>query len=245
VIQLSIDDFIKLYKFASIGKLVGGLIHNLNGPMQNLGLDIEMAHFSLKDESKWNNNIAQNIIVRLQRMEEEHERINSLIKTTSSRSGENAELVSTLSDINEFLKQELLFLNTNLYFKHNVQTEIINITDPPLLTSSLPSNSIMALGWFLQTFIEEIERQKIKGLIIKIFSDNLNLKITFSTQEGKLSEGFMEQFKNATSISEKSKSDNMDLGIFLVLMLFKSNGTTIEYDTESSSSSIIINFPQL
>jgi hypothetical protein len=71
MIRLSLDDLKKLYKLASIGKLVGGLIHNLNGPLQNLGLDIEMAGLFLKDKSKWDQNSIQILITRLKRMEED------------------------------------------------------------------------------------------------------------------------------------------------------------------------------
>lgn len=242
MVTLSINDLIELYKMASIGKLAGGLIHNLNGPMQNLGLAIEIAHLSIKNESKWDKSTAQNILSRLKRMEEEHEKINSLIKTTSTRTIENIEPDNPFLNIYEFLKQEIIYLHTNLYFKHNVHTEITNVNNPPLI-SSLPKDSLMALGWLLQGLVEDIERQKLEGLAVKIISDDSNLKIIFSTQGGRLSEGFLSQFTDDKSSTDIFKSDTMDLGIFLLLNIFRSNGIKLESETGSSSSSLRIIFP--
>lgn len=241
MIKLSLNDFIKLYKLASVGKLIGGLIHNINGPMQNLGLDIEMTYFTLKDESKWDKDISKNIMTRLNRMEEEYEKVISLIRGIAERTQDNDIADSTISNIYEFLKQEFAYLHTNLYFKHNVQTEIINLNTPPLI-SSLPKDSLMALGWFLQSLVEELERQKVVGLTVKIIPDNSKLKILFSTEGGRLSEGFMRQFDNAMSFTDTFKSDNMDPGIFLISLIFKSDGVTLEFNDDSLSSNLMINF---
>lgn len=244
MIRLSNDDIIKLYRLASIGKLIGGLIHNINGPMQNLGLDIEMASFSLKDESKWDQNTVKAIISRLNRMEEEHDKINSLIRSTSARAEDIFDPENlAVSDINGFIKQELGYLNANLYFKHNVQKEIINTGYIPLI-SSLARGTLVALGWFLQGLVEELERQKISGLTIRIISDNSKLKILFSTKGGILSEGFMGQLENTMSSAEYMKTKEMDIGIFLALSIFRSEGITFEFNAESSSD-LALNFPEL
>jgi hypothetical protein len=242
MIQLSNDEFIKLYKLASIGKLVGGLVHNLNGPMQNLGLDIEMAFLSLHDESKLDEKTAKGIVSRLRRMEEEHERINSLIRTTSAKTADYYDKDNNLLSIREFLNQELAYLHTNLYFKHNVQTEIITVGELPSMPR-LTQDSVMALGWFLQDLVEELESQKIKGLTIKIMLENSSMKIAFSIHGGKLSEQFMTQLQDASSTSDIQKPWEMAMGIFIAMMIFKANGITLESYADSSSSTLSLNFP--
>jgi hypothetical protein len=244
MVQISKDDLIKVYKQASIGKLVGGLIHNLNGPMQNLGLDIEMAYFSLRDEPNWDSNTAGRLISRLKRMEDEHDRINALIRATSAKTLDQNENIISLQGIHEYLKQELIYLQTNLYFKHNVQTELIAVDEPPSIPS-LTKDSLTALGWFLQALVEELELQKIKGLTIKITAGNSNLKILFSIQDGKLSENFLKRLNDASSYSDILKSGNEDLGIFIAMMLFRDEGITLNLEAASSASALSINFPDL
>jgi hypothetical protein len=240
--DIPIEDLVRLYKLASLGKLFGGLIHNLNGPMQNLGLDLEMASFSLRDPLKTDNAVAiQNIISRLKRMEEEHGRINSLIRSTVSRTGDTCESENTLLNIYEFVRQELEYLHANLYFKHNVKTEIIINNDPPLV-SSLPDDTLMGLSWLVQGLAEELERQKIRGLTINITAGSPNLTIIFLIHDGRLSENFFKQF-NAFISSDNLEYDNMDLGIFLAIALFKLNGITITLESGDTSSTLVINFP--
>lgn len=243
MIKLSLDDLNKLYKLASIGKLVGGLIHNLNGPLQNLGLDIEMANLSLKDKSKWDQNSIQTVISRLKRMEEEHDKINALIRATLERTEDNYAADNiTLTGIHGFIQEELAYLDANLYFKHNVQKEVID-TNGPHSVSTLPKDSLAALGWFLQCLVEELERQKASGLTIRILSDNSKLKILISIQGSVLSEDFIRQLKNTLPAADTLKSDDMDMGLFLVLLIFKTYGITFEFATEASPSNLAINFP--
>jgi hypothetical protein len=242
VIEISVDDLIRLYKLASIGKLVGGLIHNLNGPLQNLGLDMEMAHYSLKDEAKWDKNMSEKIISRLKRMEEEHERINILIKTTATRTGDFSEMHNRLPDICGFIEDEFVHLHSNLYFKHNVQTEVIRPDDPPLI-SHLSKDSLAALAWFFQGLVEELERQRLVGLTVKIDTTGSGIKIVFSTSGGRLSEGFTKQLTSAMSSPDTAKSDDLDMGLFLVTVLFKADKITLKTEDGPSSSNLTIVIP--
>jgi hypothetical protein len=239
MIQLSNDELIKLYKLASVGKLVGGLVHNLNGPLQNLGLDIEIAIYSLKDESNLKHDTVEGIITRLKRMDEEHEKINSLIKTASAKTGEYVEDDLCLN-IYEYIRQELFFLHTNLYFKHNVETEIIT-GDEPVPIQSLSRDSLTALGWFMQTLVEELELQKIKGLTIKLLNRRESLSILFQTS-GKLSEDFVTRLQEAMAAPPSHKPENRDLGILITATIFQANGVAMEFGTDASHSSISLNF---
>ena len=81
MIKLSVKALMDLFKLASLGKQIGGLIHNINGPLQNLGLDIEMMNYSLKGEVGIDEAVVENLHIRLKRMEEEFERVNRIIRT--------------------------------------------------------------------------------------------------------------------------------------------------------------------
>ena len=39
-IEISLKEMMEILKMASLGKLMSGLIHNLNSPLQNIGMDI-------------------------------------------------------------------------------------------------------------------------------------------------------------------------------------------------------------
>ena len=148
MVDIPIEGITKLLRLASLGKLIEGLIHNINGPMQNLGLDIEMTQYQLSGNIKNDNDLIDNMQSRMKRIEQEFNRLELMIKTASIRSEFNMEYYN-LMDLNDFIEHELKFLEANLYFKHNVRTELILQKDPPLL-GNLPNNFPLALGWLLQ-----------------------------------------------------------------------------------------------
>ena len=130
--KLSLNDLTQLFNLASLGKVTGGLIHNINGPLQNIGLDVEMSQYMLRKEGESNG--SSNIMVRLKRIEEELERLNSIIKTASSKITLSED---NLHNFNEYLDQELFFLHTNLYYKHNVESSL-ELTEQSPLMNHLP-----------------------------------------------------------------------------------------------------------
>ena len=107
VIEISLNDLIRLCKFASLGKVIDGLLHNINGPLQNLGMDIEMMNNSLAGNGPFHDTLAKDINIRLKRMEEEFERIRHLTKIASMRASIEDDYQECMN-LNEFLQHESL-----------------------------------------------------------------------------------------------------------------------------------------
>lgn len=245
MIKLSKKTLIGLFKLASLGKQIGGLIHNINGPLQNLGLDIEMINYSLKSGSKIDEATAQNLRVRLKRMEEEFERVNAIIRICSVKAEHDDDMRNSFINLNDYLEQELSFLQTNLNYKHNVKTKLL-LKDSPPSAGNLPEHSFPALSWFLQIFIEELEREKINGITLKTEFDESHLTLIFSTQGGSLSEQFIGQLNREMSSQvdqEDLEAEEGEVGILLVLILFTAGGIIIKGTNEKSGSKINIIFP--
>lgn len=240
MVDIPIEGITKLLRLASLGKLIEGLIHNINGPMQNLGLDIEMTQYQLSGNIKNNNDLIDNMQSRIKRIEQEFNRLELMIKTTSIRSEFNMEDYNRM-DINDFIEQELKFLEANLYFKHNVQTELILQKDPPLL-GNLPNNFPLALGWLLQAVIEEIENQEIKILYLKTDIKDSQLNLTINTEEGNLSEGFTQILNHDFAIGIL-EDNNQDMGTIAALMMFKSEGISLNSLTDTTGSAIQFTVP--
>ncbi len=243
LIKLSRQYLTRLFRLASFGKTIGGLIHNLNGPLQNLGLDIEMANHSLQDNSSVDSETIKSIRGRLKRMEEEFERIDRLIKTYSIKAGNEEDFNNRLINMNDYLKQELCFLETNLYFKHNVDKKIEFQNHPPP-AGHLPGDSLTALNWFLRALIEELEKEKIKGLVLETLFTDQFFKIAITPEGNNLSEIFLEQLIFNASPENQLLQDDMDIGILLVMMIFKEEGISVRREIgPSGSAKIIITFP--
>lgn len=235
--ELSMNDLIRLFKMASFGKVTGGLIHNINGPLQNIGLDLEMSQYMIRKEAD-DNGGSSNIIVRLKRIEEELERLNTMIKISSNKITQSD---NNLQNFNEFLEQELSFLKTNLYYKHNVDTTL-QLDAPPPLMGILPENSIMAFGWLLQKVIEELETLKCKKLFIKTEKEKGLYTIYLGAEISNVPESINNILKNTDLDSDNLKAHENESDFMLILKIFHSEGIFIKTGTNSSDA-LVIGFP--
>jgi len=152
---LTLDDMIQLQHLATVGKLVNGLIHNLSGPLQNIGMDVELLEMTLPNEQRGREELVEGIIQRLKRIGEEVDQMAHFIKNTSMRTGTRDETQDLLG-VNHLLEQELVFLESNLYFKHQVQTDLKTKGELPRVCD-LPRGAAQALGWFIQAIAEAME----------------------------------------------------------------------------------------
>lgn len=236
--ELSLNDLIGLFKLASLGKVTGGLIHNINGPLQNIGLDLEMSQYMLRKEADDSGGKESNIMVRLKRIEDELERLNAMIKTSSRK--------ITLSDngfqnFNEYLEQELSFLNTNLYFKHNVETTLQLAEDTPLM-NQLPENSVLAFGWLLQKVIEEVEDLKKNSLVIMTEKEDESLKISVGAEITGLTDSIDDILTNTDLGSDSLKAGSNQTDLMLILKIFHSEGIRIKTQKERKVT-LSVSFP--
>ncbi|MBN2062670.1 MAG: hypothetical protein JW882_19875 [Deltaproteobacteria bacterium] len=239
--KISDDLLIRLIKQASLGKLIGGLIHNINGLMQNLGLNIEMANLLINNPNSGPNDIIEDIKKRLTRMEEEFSRIDHLIRAVSVKADPRTDYSKSLN-LNNFLEQELEFLNSNLYFKHNVQKDLRFEPDPPC-AADLPENSFLALGWFLHAMIEELETREAKLLSIKTYTQDLKSEIILSTEKGGLSGEFLDQVHFCSSDQESSETNDKGITLNPALKIFEKEGISIRHGAESDRASIRMTIP--
>ncbi|NLA74742.1 MAG: hypothetical protein GX846_04615 [Deltaproteobacteria bacterium] len=235
--ELSVNCLIELYKLASLGKMTSGLIHNINGPLQNIGLDLEMSQYMLKKEAQRNEGI---ILPRLRRIEEELERLNTMIKASSNRITRAED--NHLLNFNDYLDQELFFLNTNLYYKHNVKTTL-DLPDKPPLVSSFPENSILAFGWLLQYVIEEIEKIKGSTLYIGAIKNHDFFEVKIATGVNGLFSRLNKIIADTDFNSDKLDVPETDSAVMLILKIFHSKGIFIKTENKYSSDIVICFHP--
>ena len=233
---------IRIFRLASVGRQANGLIHNLNGPLQNLSLDVEMIRHHISRASGIDADLMTGTLTRLKRMEEEIDRAGSLIKVFGSKAFHPDGPIS-YANLNDFFYQELWFQQTNLYFKHNVRTEM-DLHHPPPPVSGLPDDFLTAISWLMQAIVEELERQDIKGLGIKTLLRDSSLGITIATEDGNLSGRFMGLLSQGLSWDQHlGEGDGDMLGVLLSLALLEESGAAVEGRSLALGSSVSIHLP--
>ncbi len=122
-IEMPLERFLEMYRLVALGKLIQGLVHNLNGPLQNLGMDMELMEHSIRSDQRIPKEYSEGFLNRLKRMEGEFDQINRLIRSSSMRMEEEGDFLR-YGNLKGILEEEISFLNANLYFKHNVRKTI-------------------------------------------------------------------------------------------------------------------------
>lgn len=189
MIRIDRETFLEVSNLMSVGKNVQGLIHNLNGPLQNLGMDMDMIGFSLQGRQKPLPALMEEIAKRLGRMEDEFDQINRLIRAAASRATTDEE--ERFLFLGDFLEQEVTFLSANLYFKHKVDSKV-------MLEDGLPQLGTLAQGVpsglrsLLSAVIEDIERREMQEFSLEARKRDSGIQVLLTAGKGSLSGIFHE-----------------------------------------------------
>ncbi len=199
MIELSADDFAEAHRLMSVGRLVQGLIHNLNGPLQNLGMDMDMIGYSLETGEGSVQELREELRTRIARMEEEFEQINRLIRIAASRAAPDAD--QAFLSLGDFLDREVTFLQSNLYFKHHVEKTVDLEEGLPEL-KTLPDSVPEGLRSLLNAVMEDLERREMTLFGLKAAAGGSGVLIEVTAGKGFLSETLLEELSRAAAKEE-------------------------------------------
>ncbi|MFP3927520.1 MAG: hypothetical protein ACLFUP_01330 [Desulfobacteraceae bacterium] len=186
--EISEKAFTEIYSLSRTGGLLQGLVHNLNAPLQNLGMDMDMIALTLEQKKEPDPGLIQELKKRLSRMEEEFDKLNRLIRLTASRSEPEQDPLPVAA-LRDFLEDELEFLRANLYFKHYVETSL-ELNEPLTGTVSLPKGTCSALGGLLHALVDEMEKLCMQKLIVQTKA-GAALELSIEVREAALPKGFI------------------------------------------------------
>ena len=129
--------FLECFQYSLTGKLANGIVHNLNGPLQILSMQMEMMKMDLVKfdpsflcSESAGVTVSQDDISRInERMQQVSEvivRLESMIRILGYR-GLDDEVQKQLQpvDMCSFLGDFIEFWNADLYFKHKVEKKIL------------------------------------------------------------------------------------------------------------------------
>ncbi len=234
--EISLDNLTRLCHFASLGALVGGLIHNLNSPLHSLGMQMDvMQHFLLR-ENQSGNELLEKFSHRLSQMNDEFESLSNQLRVTGMRA-DFLDYPPEKMDINHFLHQELEFLKANLYFKHNVETELALAPSLPML-APVPPYFCLGMGLFLEKLVNELEKRESRNLFVctKVSHENPIVLIIMRDM------GTLEELRDMLNMvcgdSPFLLDREEDVSLHVAVILLKNCGVTFQTELENSQLSI-------
>jgi len=180
--------------FSLVGRLTSGIVHNLNGPLQILSMQIELFNREIKKEisdlhtlkKNLSNDNCQSIIDNLiDKFNKRSERIEQL-ETTINRMEHIVNVISkrcrtteTLSNtvfINQIIEEELVFWQGDLFFKHNVEKQI-NFSNNPIVIQTDETKFRLIIDLLLALLINRIKNYQKPFIKIETKTENNSVNI--------------------------------------------------------------------
>ena len=181
------SEFRRIYRFATMGELFHGIAHNLNTPLSAVVARAEMLGERLKGlkegkrerekegsfESKLDKNIRDADVIVTNAMN-----LSTIIKNVMQKGIQEGEENPQMLNLSYLLKEELLFLESDMKFKHEIKKSYF-------LDESIPyiegvyfhfSQSLMNI---IKNVMESIDGSKAKELTVssKYDKDNIYIEI--------------------------------------------------------------------
>jgi hypothetical protein len=239
-IEMPLERFVDFYRLVTLGKLIQGLVHNLNGPLQNLGMDMEMMEHSLRSDTRMPSELSESFLGRLKRMEGEFDHISRLIKSASMRIDPEGDFLH-YGTLKGFLEQEISFLHSHLYFKHNVQKEIRLPADLPRL-DCFSRDLLLSLCWLIQCVVEEMENGEAKLFVMNGRSLPSALELSLLVEGPMVGTAYMDRADGETPPSGSLKMEDA-LGMRVPLALLRLYGVSATFRREPAQFEITLLLP--
>jgi len=130
-----LKDLLALQPFLRIGRHFRGIVHNLNGYLQNALLQVELLHLAL--QSSRNPPEIDDLARRLKSLSEELDGLAEDLRFWGQHVDSESMGRDVPVDLNYVVREALAFLKADLFFKHQVSTELRLQPDLPKVCGNL------------------------------------------------------------------------------------------------------------
>lgn len=238
---------------ASYGKMIQGIIHNMNTPISTIKGGLDLLSMSFKKDM--DNNVPrpdyEKYRKRIERLMTGTDNLIDIVKNMKTRSKNESVNEPVDIDINELIENELEFLRSNMFFKHQVKKDI-NLTPSLPKINAIYSEISLIIGNVVSNALDAMYDTPIKEIIIKSELNGKNIDITVqdsgsgisSENIDKIFDIFYTTKKNAHEINGISSPTGNGVGLYIVKELIKKYNGNIKFSTkQNSGTKFILSFP--
>lgn len=231
--QKFLSAFIDRYRYSTLGELLKGIVHNLNGSLQVLSMQMELLQRMLVPEGDKIKNQVERCVGQI-------DKFKGMLDLLAQKGIRDEQDTPQAISLNELLEEELSLLHHNLFFKHQVRV----CQD---LSPSLPSlegyyvDYSQALSNLVQNALEAMEESPLKELTVttKIKGDRIRVAIQ-DTGCGIPEEIKPNLFKPFFS-SKRGK--HQGVGLYVCRELLTPYGASFQYSSQKGKTIFEVSFP--
>lgn len=149
----------ELQRISAIGMMASGIAHNINSPVMAI-LGTSQLLMMKSGESE-----------ELKSIMDQAKKISDIVKNLTYKGRSEAEKTPVTLDINRLLREELRFLETDLFFKHNVQKDY-QFQEPLPTIQAVYSDFSRSLGNIIRNSLDAMYQSPTKKLTVRTYFDD-------------------------------------------------------------------------
>jgi len=232
-----ISAFIERYRYSELGELVKGIIHNLNGSLQILSMQMELLERMLVREGE---KIPPAIPKQMSQCLEQLEKFNDLIKVLIEKGVHDELDTPQLIQLNDLLEGELSLLHHNLFFKHQIKVQKNLAPDLPYLQGYYVDFSQGLLN-LIHNAVEAMEESSLKKLTLVTGKKGDQVQIVIKDTGCGISQKIRDHLFQPFFTSKGGK--HRGLGLFISRELLARYGASFSFSSKKGETTFTVHFP--
>jgi hypothetical protein len=222
---------------ALAGRLLAGILHNLNSPLTYIMGQAQMLHMIHPE------------VADLEKIEQQAVRMGQIIAATLKKVKQTQVRQREFLQLNEVLIEEALFLDSHPYFRHEILKQWDLAPDLPLF-EGIAADFSQVFGNLLRNASEAMKAQKTKQLVLSSRHDDREIEVRICDSGPGIPKNFQEQifqpfFSTKTQELGISGSVGMGLGLYNSQQLIQSYGGRIEVVSQRGrGATFIVTLPK-
>lgn len=256
-----ISQLIRHHHISTIGVLMQGLVHNMNGPLQVLSIQIELLKKIVAEEERIISDLAalplpaaeskellnsleqkrELCLNKLGQLEEEMERLQDLTALVANRCNPDEDNAASFIDLNEVIRNEVALLHADLFFKHKIQKKL-ELAESVAPISGRYLDLCQVLNYILQNAIEALSDEERRDIIIRTGEEHD--KVFLTVEDSGCGMPAAVQAKLFTPFQTTKAAPHAGLGLFLARRILEPLGGDLKIESQPGMTRVTIYFPR-
>ncbi len=229
--------FIDRYRYSTLGTFVAGIIHNLNGSIQILSMQMELLQRMLIKEGK---RTPPGIQDQVEQCLEQIDNFKTMVEGLIQKGVHEDQDTPQMIQLNALLEEELSLLKHNLFFKHQVRSQKL-FSDPLPLLKGYHVDFSQGFFNLIQNAIEAMESSSRKELTLITEKKDDQIKVVIKDTGCGFSADMKPNLFKPFFTNKGGK--HQGLGLFISKEILRPYGASFVYSSQQGETIFEVRFP--
>jgi signal transduction histidine kinase len=225
------------YRYSTLGALVKGIIHNLNGSLQILSMQMELLQGMLAKEGE---KVNSSLLVKSKQCLDQADKLRGMIEVLLQKGLHEEQDTPLVIDLNGLLEEELSVMNHNLFFKHQIDLKKRLAPRLPTVRGYYVDLSQGLLN-LIQNGLEAMEETPKKELSVITESSDGEIRVRIIDTGCGISEEIRPHLFRPFFTTKGGK--HYGLGLFMARELLSRYGASFNFSSEEGKTIVSVRFP--